>query len=241
MHNHIKFLENWKSLIFVHCFLFICILLWISPLTHTVCKQMDSYIFTLLNSSLIGSTYLQSLFGLFNHRLETKLNLVFAVIINILAILATHNKNLRKIRLLQYLYFWACFQIGFMFQDWILHTVLHLERLSPSLMIEPAFQLSEVLNDPNIKDRSLHSFPSGHAFSMIFWGTFTFLSSPRYIGVTSLMIGIFLSTARLFSGAHWFSDVAFSSILALCWLTWTLHTPIYQSIKKKQEAVLSLC
>lgn len=215
-----------KWIFITHFFLILGVLLWINPSPHVWLKNLDTQIFTFLNEWMMRSTRLQALMGVLNNRVETKLNLLFAIALNILAIIASRNKTFFKIRAIEFIYFWACFQIGYFLQDWFFNAWLHLERLSPSLLIDSSIKLSEVLSDSNIKDSSPHSFPSGHAFSMIFWASFTYLCAPRYIGIFALVSGFLLSAPRLFVGAHWASDVLFSMILALCWLSLTLVPPI---------------
>lgn len=200
-----------------------------------ILHSIDKQVFLLLNGSFLDHPLLQSFWGLVNHKLESTLNLLMAFMVNVVTLLCTRDPKLRKIRFYQFLYFWSCFQIGFLLQNWFFHSYLEIKRLSPSLVITPAYRLSKLLNNPLIKDFSEFSFPSGHAFAMIYWASFTYLCSPKKVGILALCLGIFFCLPRLVSGAHWLSDVAFSVLMALAWLGLTVRTPLYRFLERKYK------
>ncbi|MFM8453670.1 MAG: phosphatase PAP2 family protein [Gammaproteobacteria bacterium] len=184
---------------------------------------LDPKIFLWLNGSFSIdwlNPFWIKLFGLLNHRLETKLNLLLAAVLNFVG-LFQYRKNptvFRKISW-QLLFFWIGFQLFFTLQDWFFNSYLRLVHLSPSLVIQPAIKLSIVLQNTQIKDASYHSFPSGHAFSMLYWGLFSAYLMRPTLAKISLFLAFFFSLPRIFSGAHWVSDVVFSMFLAfLCFL-----------------------
>lgn len=229
-------MNQYKKLFFIsHFFLLFGLILWFNPITHPFCQAIDLYVFKLLNNTLKEGVLWQNFWGILNHRKEALLNLALAALISILGILSTSEPELRKLRIKQTLYFWMCFQIGFMIQREIFVNHLNLIRLSPSLVVESAIRLSEIFNSSNIKDYTRNSFPGGHAFAMIYWASFTFISAPKRIGYFGIGMGILLCLPRLFSGAHWLSDVLFSVLLAILWLHLTLITPIYKMIMQKSK------
>ncbi len=189
---------------------------------------VDLNIFLFLNGSLREYPSTQVFWGLLNHKWEAWLNLIMAFSFNLITLLCTRNKTLRKTRFFQLLYFWVCFEIGFFLQDSFFHTLLEIKRLSPSLVVTPVLRLSSALQNPLIKDFSMHSFPSGHAFAMIYWASFTYLCSPKKAGILALILGIFFCIPRLVGGGHWFSDVAFGALVALAWLWLIVHIPLYR-------------
>lgn len=198
-----------------------------------ILHNIDVQVFNCLNSTLVDHPFLQSFWGILNHKLESSINLIIAFSINLFTILFTRNPVLRKTRFFQLLYFWVCFEIGFLIQDWFFHSYLAIMRSSPTLVITPVLRLSQVLHNPLIKDFSEHSFPSGHAFAMIYWSSFTYLCSPKKIGILAVCLGVFLCIPRLVSGAHWLSDVLFGALLALGWLWLTIQTPLYKRLKRQ--------
>lgn len=216
-----------------HFVLLFLLMLWFSPLTQSFCQRIDIWVFQQLNGSLVDQLDWQVILGILNHRREARLNLLIAALFNVWAILGTRDTTLRKLRLKQTLYFWLCFQIGFTLQDFFINHLMHIERDSPSIALTPLVKLSEILRDPNIKDSSKASFLGGHAFAMVYWASFTFLCAPKRVAILGILFAIILCLPRLFSGAHWFSDVLFASILALAWLSWTVATPFYRSMTKR--------
>jgi membrane-associated phospholipid phosphatase len=224
--------NNKHSFLYVtHIALFSGLLFWFYPITHPLCQTWDICIFHVLNSTLTHEFW-QKFWGILNHRHEVRINLVLAALLNIWAIIDTRDSSLKAIRIKQMFYFWICFQIGFMLQDVLFNKLFCVQRDSPSLVLQPVIKLSETLQNTNIKDASTNSFPGGHAFSMIYWASFSLLVSPKRIGVVGIIFAIILCIPRLISGAHWASDVIFSVLLALCWLSWTIYCPIYQLMTK---------
>jgi membrane-associated phospholipid phosphatase len=215
-----------------HFALLAIILLWKMAFSHDALKTLDITVFKMLNHSLLNTSFGQWFWGILNHRLETKLNLLAAGLFNTWAIIATKDPVLQKTRLKKTLYFWVFFQIGVMLFNGIFNHWLHWERLSPSLVIKPVVQLSFLWGDPNIKDSSAHSFPSGHAFAMFYWAFFTSLCVPKRIALCALLFACLLSLPRLVSGAHWLSDAYFSILFAAIWLSWTLYFPLYRMVLK---------
>jgi membrane-associated phospholipid phosphatase len=194
---------------------------------------LDLNVFLMLNGSLVNHPTAQMFWGLLNHKWEAILNLIMAFSFNLIILLCTRDKALRKTRFFQLLYFWFCFELGFFLQDGLFHTLLDLKRLSPSLLITPVLRLSEALHNPLIKDFSEHSFPSGHAFAMIYWSSFTYLCSPKKAGILALALGIFFCIPRLVGGGHWLSDVLVGALLALVWLWFIIKIPLYRFIISK--------
>ena len=222
-------------LLSTHIALSTALILWFSPITQPFCKQLDIWIFEAFNGSLTYGWW-QKFWGILNHRREVTVNLIFAALLNVWAIGSTKNKSLRVIRIKQLLYFWICFEIGFTLQDVIFNKWLCVQRDSPSLVLQPVIKLSEILQNINIKDSSTHSFPGGHAFALAYWASFSWLISPKKIAFISVLFAGLLCFPRLMSGAHWASDVLFSILIALLWLSWTLYLPIYGRIVKPKTS-----
>lgn len=218
-----------------HLLLLACGLCWFNEQIHPYCVSADIWVFKTLNQSLAEHSLWQSFWGLLNHRLETHYNLVLAGLLNLWAILDTPNARLKQQRIRQLIYFWICFELGFWLQDYLFHTYLEVARHSPSVVLKQVIKLSAQLKDTNIKDASTACFPSGHAFALIYWASFSLLCSPKKIGILGLLLALFLCLPRLFSGAHWASDILFSGIMALVWLSWILKVPFYSWIKNRNS------
>lgn len=194
-----------------------CLLLWQFPFIQSTTYALDIKVFETLNGLLSRSELLQTIFGILNHKKETKLNLVFMALVNLYCVF-TQPKSQRLPVLFHILFFWAFFELGFMYQDWYFIEHLGIRRESPTLVLAPVFLLSEALGNPLIKDTSDCCFPSGHASAILFWYGFSVLYMPRHIKRLMTPIVILFLFPRVFSGAHWFSDILFSCGLAASWL-----------------------
>lgn len=226
-----------RLLIISHLAMLVSLLLWITPLTQPLLQSVDNTVFYLFNGALEGRPLLQTLIGILNHKRETNSILLVAALFNVWAILATKGWRQKKEVLLKLLYFWIWFQIGYMLQHWIFFDWLTTLRNSPSLVFDDAIRLSEVLQNPNIKDFSRNAFPGGHAFALIYWAAFSKLCSPKWIGNLGFLMAIFLCLPRIFSGAHWLTDAIFSVFMAYAWLAWTLFPLLFLKLGVKQSVL----
>jgi membrane-associated phospholipid phosphatase len=171
------------------------------------------------------SKYWAYFWGYLNHPVENWLNLVCMLAINILIITLEPDKANKIKTGLKVIYFWIFFQLGLLILHWIFKDLLHINRLSPSAVMEPLVKLSEVLHNPDIKDSSRNSFPAGHTFVAVYWLGFTLLSTKnKIISIVTIIIASLLILPRLFSGAHWFTDILVTTILSLIWLVLALLT-----------------
>ena len=89
-----------------HIALIAALLLWFNPLTHPFLQHLDETVFQIFNGNLVDKPFWQVFRGLLNDRRETKLNLLFAALINLWVILTTQDKALRYQRIKKIIYFW---------------------------------------------------------------------------------------------------------------------------------------
>ena len=216
---------NIPLLFYTHTSIVICLILWFCPLTHDVCQKLDADIFFSLNKTLSWSTCWQKIMGILNHPNEARLNVFIMVGVNILAIFSLEREKRLKVFLFV-LYFWFFIQIGLFVLHAIFSDLLEISRDSPTLVLTPFVKLSEVLSHP-VKDHSSISLPAGHTFAVIYWAGFTLLYIPKKLRMLIYLISICLILPRLFSGAHWASDVVFTTTISLAWLAWAISTPLY--------------
>ncbi len=195
----------------------LCLFAWHYPTTNFLCQYLDVKTFRLLNNSLLNSSSLQVFWGYLNHHHESWLNVCVMIAINITSIFMV-AKYERKRNFSAILYFWLFFQIVLFITHFIFSDLLNIRRLSPSMLYSPLAILSELLNNSNIKVFSTNCFPAGHALVAIYWANF----SLRYTFNKLLKGLIILATAliilpRLYSGAHWLTDIVFTIFYALFW------------------------
>lgn len=215
-----------------------CLLLWFMPFSHDICAYLDIQTYALLNQSLLYSRAWQLLWGYLNHPNETWLNIVFMVGVNVLGIYSL-PKFKRSSATALMLYSWLAFQIVLLcthkiFSDWLM-----IQRESPSIVMEPWLILSDALNIGDIKVYSHSSFPAGHVLVLIFWYKFIQLYSKPWVQHIALATVIVLTLPRMFSGAHWLSDVVFTIAYALVWYELAISTPIYPKVVNFFEAIIA--
>ena len=219
---------NWqyRRLLNTHLLLIFLLTFWFLPLTHPFCRFVDEQAFIWLNQSLTWSKTWQYLWGYLNHPAENWLNLIVMLSINFLGVAALTPKD-RSRALAMVLYFWFFFQLGLFCTHALFSDLLAIERESASLVIKPFVKLSNAIG-VQVKDYSDNSFPAGHTFVLIFWANFTSLYAPKFYRYAAYFVAGLLCFPRLFTGAHWLSDIIFTVGYALVWFAWATCTPFYE-------------
>jgi len=215
----------------------ISLLLWIIPTTRLFCIWLDAKTFEALNSSLLYSRAWQLLWGYLNHPNESWLNVIFLIAVNIVGIYSLPNFRRRK-ALAGVIYFWVFFQFVLLFTNKFFAGWLDIHRASPSLVISPWVLLTDSLNIASLKVSSTNSFPAGHALVLIFWAKFTMLYSKPWVHKLAWLTVLVLILPRMFSGAHWLSDVVFTVCYSLLWFEIAAGTPLFGFATRNIEKLI---
>jgi len=129
----------------------------------------------------------------------------------------------------------------------VMHLIFSEGRLSPTLVLEPHYKLTELVPWINAKDASSRSFPGDHATVLLLFSIFIHAFCGRRYAWIYILVIIF-SLPRLVSGAHWFTDVMIGgAATALMVAPLTIVTPIrnrlcqaiYCSIQKIKRRLIS--
>lgn len=205
--------------------------LWFSPMGNTL-EEFDILVFKTLNSSLTNYIW-QSVWAILNHSYESTINVFVMVGINFYLI-SQAPKLSRKKYWYFCLYYWACFQLVLLAEHFIFRDLLQISRLSPSIALDyNKIVLSDIFNF-KIKESSGVCFPAGHALVAGYWAAFSLKMSRNYTANAAIIIIAFvLCISRLFTGAHWASDVIFSVTLGVVWFQ------IFNYIRKLTKLTLS--
>lgn len=203
------------------------LLLWLLPTTHPFCVYLDTNLFELLNNSLRYSHAWQLFWGYLNHPHESWLNVVCMVAINILGIFSLEQTK-RKQAFASILYFWLFYQLVLFLTHAMFSDLLHIHRDSPSVVLNSSVILSKTLNMPTLKVFSNNCFPAGHALVAAYWAGFSMFYAKPWVRGIIFMTATLLVLPRLFSGAHWLSDVVFSTFYGLLWLSLARHNPLFK-------------
>ncbi|MFK8040147.1 MAG: phosphatase PAP2 family protein [Rickettsiaceae bacterium] len=211
-----------KSLILIAINLgvmFTMFIVWFVPNTHNIIEKFDSSVFLSLNGLLLCSHALQFIIALLNHSNESWINVVVMMFINLSMLFGRDNECCRLRLFKEIIYFWLFFQVVLLTNSFLFSKILDIHRLSPSVVILPIISLSETINISDIKELSCNSFPAGHTLIAVYWMCFSVFEIKHHILYTILVyvIGIFIIIPRLFTGAHWMTDVLFTIPLGLMW------------------------
>lgn len=94
------------------------------------------------------------------------------------------------------------------------HLLLSHSRESPSRVLKPAYLLSQLFPEIKPKDSSGTSFPGDHGtLSLMFSIFIAYLGGLRF-ALIGAVVALFTILPRLFSGAHWLTDIAIGSLTA---------------------------
>jgi membrane-associated phospholipid phosphatase len=101
-------------------------------------------------------------------------------------------------------------------------------RHSPSLVLQPAYRLSELVPEINPKDSSKHSFPGDHALVLFMVSICIWFFAGRERGMLAIGISSLEVFPRLVGGAHWLTDILVGALsTALIATSLTLALPLY--------------
>jgi membrane-associated phospholipid phosphatase len=98
---------------------------------------------------------------------------------------------------------------------WLYASVIGWESASPALEVTPLVNLQEVAPTLNVKVFAEGTFPSDHAMQLLLLALVLHAYSPKW-SKWIVPFTILFSTPRLFSGAHWFSDIVAGGLGIAC-------------------------
>jgi Kdo2-lipid A phosphotransferase len=173
---------------------------------------IDQKIFLFLNKILLNNTIIQYFLSFLVHKNESWLNVIFMLLLNIIAVLLLPKSKRSKAWGI-ILYCWLSFQLILLANNLLFQKIFSINRDSPSIVLEGSIKISEILNNNNLKDYSNNSFPAGHALVLTYWALFINLYGNKVIKIIAIITAILLIMPRMITGAHWFSDTACSLLL----------------------------
>ncbi len=196
---------------------------WFYPTTRMLWDRLDATAFFLLNSSLESGHAWQIFWALANNR---AFDLVLGAMM--LGIYAHYHfsgdsrgarDRLAKGSVL--LLYTVVAAIVFK------HLVFHMDRTSPSLVLEPVMRLSELAPWAHPKDTSSTSFPGDHSAVLFMVMTFTWRYAGWRYGTVAVVLALFGSLPRLVGGAHWLTDdLVGAGFIAMVSMSVVLATPL---------------
>ena len=196
---------------------------WVFPPFSNVWEHLDRVVFEALDASLRGGDIWQWFWGLANHRGSDFLGMAsFAGLFLYFAISSARSSFVHRMLMggFAILYTVLCL--------WLVELLFAgLARHSPTLSVEGAFRLSEVVADLKFKDASGSSFPGDHGIGVIALATFMWFYAGARIGGLAVVVAIIFVAPRLVVGAHWASDILVGSAgVCLVTLSVAIATPV---------------
>jgi Kdo2-lipid A phosphotransferase len=218
---------QWKSLTLYSLALILLSLSYFTPITSSLWNAIDEKCYYWFNNSLIDSPSWRYFWSILNSRVGDWISEMIPLILLGVAIFELKGKERVK-KSYESLFLLLVVTITLIFINKLfLIKILHIERLSPSLVLTPGISLSEAFPYLNNKDASWQSFPGDHA-TRIFLCSFLMFSICRpLLSWIGFLTGCIFILPRLFSGAHWLSDIIFGALIisSSVWILTTL-TPL---------------
>lgn len=227
---------NFKRLFFCHALAAILLISLFLPAAQGLWAVLDIPFFKWINSSLEGHPRWQIFWALANHKWADWIE-DLCVLLFFVAYVRQASQGLRIRRIAELL---ICIlyiaAILYFVNKTLFREHLKIPRLSPTLVVDSSFRLSEHLSWLKIKDDSSNSFPGDHATTAIlFAAVLSYLSTWR-LGLLASCYAAFLCMPRLITGAHWLSDVIVGSgAIALIFLSWLFCTPLFDKCTQSLE------
>ncbi len=225
----------WRPKIFLYCYsvsaLLVISLLWIA--SANIWRQIDEAIFFSFNGSLSNSPIWAKFWGYLNiHEANYAAG---AIMVLILAWYFFQNKKHMMHERLSAVVAVALFVgLGVIvaktgFRDF--------ERYSPSLTLTPFMNLNMLIEGIDAKIQSHHSFPGDHGVTTLIYSSLVILLlKSRSLILLATLFALANNLPRLFSGAHWLSDVVVGGgAITLIILPFAVGTPILLYIEKLSE------
>ena len=215
-----------KPLLLSFLLILVLTLSFLSPWTRPFWTFLDTYIFTFLNSTLDGNSFLQHFWALLNHkRMDLVEDAVFLGFFAWGVYVAPSGTRWR--RAFQFVLISALIACVISFVNRGPVQSLFALRDSPSLVMTPCVRITQEIPWKGIKDATAASFPGDHATTLLLFGLLYAAYVPRRLGRAAwIYVGLRI-LPRLVVGAHWFSDIAVGSLpIALFFTACFLYTPL---------------
>ena len=175
---------------------------------------LDTGCFRMLNSWIAESTFSQNLWAIANHRMTDWFeDFVFLLFFTWIIKATPKEVRIRKIAECIFILFFSAL-VHLAINETLFRGLLHVQRKSPTLILDSFVDLSEKISWIKVKVRSPKSYPGDHAtVAILFMAGFLYLARKNFkITCLSFLYGITLILPRLVVGAHWLTDVLFGSV-----------------------------
>lgn len=200
---------------------------WLSPATRTGWDTLDLWVFEIFDGSIRDGHQWQLFWAYANHRKADVLAMVcFGLVFLCFVVFGSRSTPIHRLMMAGFAAVaTTCFVIA------CKQLFGGSGRLSPSLVVEGAVQLTNVVQDVRFKDVSRSSFPGDHGVAVIFLATLTWAYVGYKAGLLAVVLSIAFALPRVVVGAHWATDVLVGSfVFSIPILAVLLATPLQARI-----------
>lgn len=225
---------NYKKLSFSFLFFTFIYLSWLIPLTRAVWDAFDTQGFLWLNSWITRSHLAQNFWGLMNHKLTDWLYDLVMLSFVLYYIFKPNGKAKKEKTLEIFICILYCVLVIVFVNRYLVSELIHVRRLSPSLVVDGATRLSSFIDWFKIKETHHACFPGDHGTTAILFSLIIFYSCGYRVGLCALAISTLFILPRIIVGAHWITDVAIGSFsISALSLALLFYTGLFERIKNK--------
>ncbi len=219
---------NLKGILICHLLILFLVGSYLWPATRPIWDIIDKAFFQLTNASLNGPKWWQTFWAMANHRYADWLEDICIIAVFATYIQSAHKHfKLRKIAEFVFCIFFAALIIYFV-NELFFRSYLRIPRPSPTLVFEGSVKLSDHINWLKIKDTASRTFPGDHATTALLFGSCALFFIKGRMAKIAAVYAAFLCLPRLFTGAHWLSDIIMGSIsIVLFFFSWVFFTAIH--------------
>lgn len=223
---------NRRIVCFAACFTTVLFLVvsWVWEPTAQLWQIVDDATFFALNGSLTQDSSWSTFWAYMNIHLANVLAGVFMVVLLLYYVMTNRDDTLiRKLTSFTLIALFVCLGIIISksgFRDFVHH--------SPSLALEPFNDLNQLTEGIDAKVKSRGSFPGDHGVTTFIYSLLVvLLIKSRTIATLAVLFALLNNLPRLFSGAHWLSDVIVGGGgITLFLLPFAIATPLPFYIEK---------
>ena len=176
--------------------------------------SLDALTYKYLNSSLAYNINWAKFWGLVKHRYESWTNVIDMLGLNLIALKDVENRSVYFKRIIGAV---LILELAILTNYLVFQKALAINRLSPSMVFGEYFPMQHMFGAYSVKVASKNSFPSGHALVAVYWGLVSHYIMPKKYFPLIKLVALILCTSRLFTGAHWLSDVLATAAISIIW------------------------
>lgn len=204
------------------------LLSWTLPGTRSLWNRLDLSLFNDLNATLTDGTAWRTACAFF---VSVEGDVLLALLLLGIGLLYVWSgvPLLRVKRLFELVVLGAIGVVSLvLIKDVVVERLWELRRLSPSLALPfSGVYLHETATALHVGARSGHSFPSDHAFALLYAALFFFTHRAVWHGVAVTVVLLPYVSARCIAGGHWATDVVVGSVaMVLITYSWAMATPL---------------